>query len=179
MYNGIDLEILSEMETNKQEDLKTISDRTPVLLVFLRHFGCVFCKEALDELSEKRQVIEEKGIQMVFVHMSEYDVADAYFKRYDLEGATHISDPFCNYYAAFGITKGTFSQLYGLRTWIRGFAANRQGHELELAKRLGDSTQMPGIFVLKNGEIKDRFIHKLPSDRPDYDKIIERCASEA
>lgn len=179
MNKEIDLDILSQMMVvNSDDNLYSLSQQKPIMLVFLRHFGCVFCKEALDDLAERKDQIEKKGIALVFVHMSENDIAEKYFEQYNLQGVGHVSDPFCNYYAAFGITKGTFSQLYGLRTWIRGFAAKREGgHELELAKQLGDSTQMPGIFVLKNGAIKDRFIHKLPSDRPDYQKILERCIS--
>lgn len=172
----IDLEIMNAMVTNSNENLMELTNKNPVFLVFLRHFGCVFCKEALHDLAEKKQDFIQRGIRMVFVHMSDEDVANEYFKNYDLEGVSHISDPACNYYSNFGITKGTFSQLYGLRTWIRGFAAKRAGFELEMAKNLGDSTQMPGIFVLRNGRIIDTFIHKKASDRPDYQSLISKVA---
>lgn len=172
--NQIDLEIMNAMVTNSNENLMELTNQSPVFLVFLRHFGCVFCKEALHDLAEKKESFTSKGIKLVFVHMSEYEVANEYFKNYDLEGVSHISDQYCNYYSAFGITKGSFSQLYGLRTWIRGFAAKRAGFELELAKNLGDSTQMPGIFVLRKGKIVDAFIHKRASDKPNYQLLIDK-----
>ncbi len=172
MQQQIDLEILNAMVTNLSENLMQLTRKKSVLLVFLRHFGCVFCKEALHDLADLKETFHKKNVQMVFVHMSDETVADEYFKNYNLEGVSHISDPICNYYTAFGITKGTFSQLYGLRTWIRGFEAKRSGFDLELAKNLGDSTQMPGIFLLNNGKILDHFIHKKTSDRPDYQKLI-------
>ncbi len=179
MAYAVDNELMAQMVTNQEQDLLSLSRNRTVMLVFLRHFGCVFCKEALSDLAERQSVIKNKGIELVFVHMSEKDVAEDYFKRYRLAKSVHISDPFCQYYAAFGIVKGNFSQLYGLRTWIRGFAAKRQGHELELARALGDSTQMPGIFIIKDGTVVDKFIHKHASDRPDYDEIIDRVAAEA
>lgn len=160
------------MVTNTNENLMELTIQKPVFLIFLRHFGCVFCKEALHDLAEKKEEFIKKGIKMVFVHMAEEHIANEYFKNYGLDGVAHISDHSCEYYAAFGITKGTFSQLYGLRTWIRGFNVRRSGHELELAKHLGDSTQMPGIFLLRFGKIMDAFIHKNASDRPDYQKLI-------
>ncbi|MEM1321068.1 MAG: peroxiredoxin-like family protein [Bacteroidota bacterium] len=168
--------ITAGMMTNHGIRLKDLSDQKPVMLVFLRHFGCVFCKEAMADLAEQRNAFETKGVEMVFVHMSKPDLAEQYFKDYKLDGVHHISDPECRYYSAFGILKGRFSQLYGLRTWIRGFSAQRQGHKLEMAKALGDSTQMPGIFLIRNGQVREKFIHKLPSDRPDYGKLIDDCS---
>lgn len=177
MESQIDLEVMNVMVTNTNENLMEMTQKNPVFLMFLRHFGCVFCKEGLHDLAEIKQDFIEKGIRMVFVHMSDEDVADEYFKNYNLEGVAHISDPACQHYSNFGITKGTFSQLYGLRTWIRGFAAKRAGFELEMAKNLGDSTQMPGLFLLKNGKIINKFIHKKASDRPDYQKLIQAAVS--
>ena len=41
--------------------------------------------------------------------------------------------------------------------------------------QIGDSFQMPGIFVLKEGKIVHSYIHKTISDKPDYDTMIEAC----
>ena len=172
----LDPVMLDSVITNTDEKLSDISDEQPVLLVFLRHFGCVFCKEALVDLSQLKDKIKSKGVRLIFVHMSENVVAEQYFTEYKLEGATHISDPEMELYREFGITKGSFTQLYGLQTWLRGFEVNKQGHKLELSKKLGDSTQMPGIFLIHRSEIKERYIHNLPSDRPDYMKLLNCCA---
>ena len=178
MQSQIDLEITNAMVTNSRENLNELSKQQPVFLVFLRHFGCVFCKEALHDLAEQKDNLQSNGIRLVFVHMSDNEVAEEYFIKYGLKGVSHISDPACQYYTAFGITKGTFSQLYGLRTWIRGFGAKKAGFELEMAKNLGDSTQMPGIFVLKDGELVDKFIHKNASERPDYNRLIQSALNK-
>jgi len=172
-------EILEEMAINTGENLGELTERRAILLVFLRHFGCVFCKEALSDLAEQRKSIEAKGTQIVFVHMASDKVAEDYFKRYDLEGISHISDVDQRYYASFGITRGSFSQLYGLRTWTRGYASSKEGHKLELAKHLGDSTQMPGLFLLKDRSIKHSYVHQYASDRPDYEQLISKCEREA
>ncbi|MEM6966882.1 MAG: AhpC/TSA family protein, partial [Bacteroidota bacterium] len=88
----------------------------------------------------------------------------------------HVSDPDCNYYTAFRLTKGSFSQLYGLKTWIRGFSKENKMHRLEKAKHLGDSTQMPGMFIIHKGGIKEYYIHKFAADRPDYIKLLNSCS---
>ena len=170
-----DYSILEKMVTNEGEALNSISNRQPVLLVFLRHFGCIFCREALSDISKRRAEIEEVGTKLVFVHMASNEIAQRYFQRYNLEGTPHIGDPECLFYTAFGLVKGSFTQLFGLSSWIRGFSAGViKGHGV--GPQLGDGFQMPGVFVIQDGEIKESFIHKLASDRPDYFKLVECCA---
>lgn len=174
----IDVEILEQMKTNTGDSVLALSARQPVLLVFLRHFGCTFCREALNDISKRKKYIESTGTQLVFVHMTDNETAERYFNRYNLHDNVHVSDPECAYYAAFGLTKGTFTQLFGLHSWIRGFNSGvMQGHGV--GPLLGDGFQMPGVFVIQEGEIKDAFIHKLASDRPDYDDLIRNCCQVA
>ncbi|MEN9610703.1 MAG: hypothetical protein RLZZ628_1517 [Bacteroidota bacterium] len=168
-------ELLKRMITNRGRNLAEISTESPILLVFLRHFGCQFCRQGLDELSQKYLEFKNNGTALIFVHMAEYKVAEDYFIRFHLEGVEHISDTSCRLYIDFGLMKGTFGQLFGLQTWIRGYNFQKQ-YGNEMGKHLGDSFQMPGIFVIHEQEIKEHFIHKNVSDRPDYEKLISCCA---
>ena len=166
--------LLGEMQTNEGEMLLTLSQNRPVLLVFLRHFGCTFCREALADISKERQYIEDMGIKIVFVHMTDDTIAERYFNRYGLEGTTHISDPEKRFYQGFGLIKGNFNQLFGLQSWIRGFSAGVvSGHGI--GPQLGDGFQMPGVFVIYKGKVEESFIHKLASDRPDYVELAKCC----
>lgn len=170
-----DQEVLQEMMTNEGETIAQLSMGRPVLLVFLRHFGCTFCREALADLAKQRHTIEEQGTALVFVHMSSDTIAERYFNRYGLEGVAHISDPQCQFYSAFGLAKGSFTQLFGLQSWIRGFSAGvLDGHGV--GPQMGDGFQMPGAFVIQDQDIKESFIHKLSSDRPDYVQLAQCCA---
>ena len=168
--------VLSRMVTNEGTSVAELSFGQPVMVVFLRHFGCTFCREALSDLAKQRPHIEaETGIKLVLVHMADRALAERYFQRYDLEGVAHISDPGCEFYTAFGLTKGNFQQLFGLRSWVRGFEAGiLDGHGVG-SRQLGDGFQMPGIFVLFEGEVREAFVHKLASDRPDYSQLAECC----
>ncbi len=166
-------EILDQMITNTGDSLGKTAANAPVLLVFLRHFGCVFCREALSDISKRRKEIESTGTRIVFVHMTDNDIAERYFSRYNLEDAIHISDPDCTFYRAFGLMKGNFNQLFGLHSWIRGFSVMAAGHSA--GPQLGDGFQMPGVFVIQKGEIRESFIHNLSSDRPDYEELLKCC----
>ncbi len=170
----INLAILNEMVTNRGMTLHELSEVQPVLLVFLRHFGCTFCREALADISKERSNIEKMGTKIVFVHMTNAALAERYFTRYEIEDATHICDPEQTSYKAFGLLKGNFNQLFGLQSWIRGFNAGVvSGHGV--GSQLGDGFQMPGVFVIHKGEVIERFIHKMASDRPDYMELAKCC----
>ncbi len=171
----VEPKVLTNMMTNTGKSLMELSSKKSVFLVFLRHFGCVFCKEALADLAERQEGMKNKNIQLVFVHMGVNGIAEKYFENFGIKDPIHISDPERNFYYEFGLRKGTFTQLYGLSTWFRGFGTDTQKYKLELSKHLGDSTQMPGIFLLRNGEIVYDYIHKQASDRPNYDELIACC----
>lgn len=174
---SVENELLLQMVTNEGANLIDLSESKPILLVFLRHFGCTFCREALADISKEREAIEASGSELVFVHMTDNEIAERYFNRYGLEGVQHISDPECIYYTKFGLVKGNFTQLFGLQSWIRGFSAGvAAGHGI--GPQLGDGFQMPGAFVIQDGEVKNSFIHKLASDRVDYLGLVKCCEVE-
>lgn len=168
---------IESTQTSKGRSLKEASSEQPVLLVFLRHFGCIFCREAMKDIGKKRDEWEQKNIKVVLVHMSENEIAEKYFKKYGIPNIEHISNPSCSLYASFGLTKGTASQLFGLKNWIRGFEVTViKGTPLGL-RQIGDGFQMPGVFLISKGEIMDSYIHASASDRPDYESIISCCAA--
>ncbi len=167
---------LKEIHINTGENLHDLSLNKPVMLVFLRHFGCIFCREALHDLALKKPEINSRNIELVFVHLSSNEIAEEYFDDFDLEGVSYISDPDCELYAKFGFVKGKFSQLFGFSTWVRGFETRKKGIQWTM-ERIGDSLQMPGIFLIRNGQLKNSYIHKNVSDKPDYDKLINCTVS--
>jgi len=167
--------IQSKMQLNTGKSLFEFTKSKNVLLIFLRHFGCVFCKEAMKDIAKIKKDIRARGVELVFVHMADNEIAIKYFKDFGLADCPHISDPSKIYYNAFGLRKGSITQLYGLQTWVRGFSAENKGNKLEVSKSLGDATQMPGIFHLFDGKILESYIHKLASEKPDYMQMAECC----
>jgi len=170
----VEPEVMAEMKTNIGKSLLELSQESSVMLVFLRHFGCIFCREALADISRTRKQIEAMGVRVVFVHLSDDDTAFKFFTRFDMPDAVYIGDPECNYYAAFGLAKGNLTQLFGLHSWIRGFQAGVMSGR-GLSTPIGDGFQMPGVFIIQDGIIRDAFIHKLSSDRPDYVNLVQQC----
>lgn len=166
---------LDKMTTNLGKPINGFGE-APIMIVFLRQFNCIFCREALTEIAKERNRIEALGTKIVFVHMSDNQTAEKYFAEYNLPNPIHVSDPEQVFYKAFGLLKGNFQQLFGLQTWVRGFKVGVEKGILP-KKQLGDGLQMPGVFLLHENAIKEHFIHQKISSRPDYFKMIQCCVN--
>jgi peroxiredoxin len=143
----------------------------PVLLVFLRHVGCTFCREALADLSAHRARIEATGTQIILVHMGREETAESILEKYKLADVPRVWDPKLSLYRAFGLEKGTFLELFGPKVWLRGFEAGFLGrHGIGGAE--GDVTQMPGVFLVFHGEVLKSYRHQSAADRPDYIQLV-------
>lgn len=165
------LQFLQQIRTQRGDSLWELSHIRPVLVVFLRHFGCVFCKEAMSELGKLKAKIESQHTQLVLVHLADDETAEAFFSQYGLSDVDYISDPEAKVYQQFGLLKGELSQMVGMRVWLRTFQQGViKGHGLS-THLIGDGFQMPGVFLLYEGVIKEKFIHHTIADKPDYLKL--------
>lgn len=151
--------------------LDELSRLSPVLLVFLRHAGCTFCREALADLAQKRKQIEAAGARLVLVHMGTEEHGSKFFEKYGLQDVQRISDPERTLYRAFGLPRGSLSDLFGPRVWIRGFEAGILGRH-GVGALVGDGFQMPGVFLLYFGEVVRSYRHQSAADRPDYLQLV-------
>lgn len=159
-------------ETIQGNNIGELNVESPLLLVFLRHFGCPFCKESLMKLAENRHDIEVNGIKIVLVYMVEPHIASKYLRQYELNDVFQVSDPEEIMYKSFKLKKGSFTQLFGLKVWGRWI-------ELGVKKKLfntapeGNVSQMPGIFLLHKGKIEKRYVPKSIADSPDYSQFLD------
>lgn len=169
---------LSLYQDQDGTDLLEASRHQPQFLVFLRHFGCTFCREALSDLAAINERLRAAGTRLVLVHMStEYEARDL-FGKYGLDDATAISDPDRVLYRAFALRRGSPTQLLGWSVWKRGWEAGvKQGHGIGWLR--GDAAQMPGAFVVSRGHVVAQFIHETAADRPDYVVMAKEGADHA
>jgi hypothetical protein len=155
-----------------ESSLYDLSFREPLLLIFLRHAGCSFCRETLAALSRKK--IDD--MTTVVVHMGRDKDGSYLREKFKLPWVSFVSDPERSLYRSFGLRRGTFLQLFGPKVLLRGFNA-------AVIKRLGvgviqgDGFQMPGAFVVHKGQViyEERAVSA--SDQPNFEKIL--CAQPA
>jgi hypothetical protein len=149
------------------KSINELSRGQTLLVVFLRHSGCTFCREALADLRNEREKLAAEGVTPLLVHMGDDAAGQAFFESYSLGDVPRISDPACQLYRAYGLGRGRIAQLLGPAVWWRGFkAAILAGHAVGPAG--GDGFQMPGAFLVRDGVIVREYRHKTAADRPDY-----------
>lgn len=165
---------LRDLVSSEGKSLEDLSHEAPQLVVFLRHFGCTFCREALADLAACREQIEQLGCRIALIHMLDDGQAEEFFSSYGLGDVSRISDGEQKMYQMFGLDRGSWRQLFGLKVWFRALTAGLfSGHGLGAVR--GNPFQMPGVFVLHQGRIVTAFQHDSASDRPDYLAMIRQA----
>jgi hypothetical protein len=151
--------------------IATVAAESPALVVFLRSFGCTFCREAMDDVSHRLKEIRETGAGIVFVHPATPEEAAPWLAKYGLSGVTTISDPDLAHYKAFGLGRTSATSMVDPKVWMRGAACalshgfGPQSYEM--------MRQLPGVFVVQGGQILAEFRHKSPAARPDYMALLQ------
>ena len=160
-------QILEHSRTQAGESVAELSESGRVLLVFLRHAGCCFCRETLADIAAARTAIDRRGLRIVLVNMGQAQELNKLLAKYRLSGLDLISDPDQRLYDVFGLRRGTFRQLFGWKVLWRGVIGGVMlRHGIGLAH--ADASQLPGAFLLDSCAIVRRFRHRSVADRPDY-----------
>jgi peroxiredoxin len=165
-------EAIRTFPSHSGQTLAELSAQHPVLVVFLRHAGCAFCREALSDLQKQRSKIEAAGTSIALVHMISNEEAARFFRPYGLDDVPRFSDPDRRLYQAFDLQRGNLWQLIGPSVFWRGMKAFFSGHGAGRIR--GDVAQLPGTFVVHRGQIVQAFRNKTAADRPKYDEMA--CA---
>jgi peroxiredoxin len=159
-------DLIHSYHSQTGEEVSALSHSRPLLLVFLRHFGCTFCREAVGELEKLRPQIEACGTRLSFVHLASEERAKKYFAPHHFEDIPRFSDPEGLLYEELGLYRAKWHQYLNPRSILRLFAAWSRGHFL--GAPAGDIERMPGVFLIHRAKIMKSYRHKLVSDRPDY-----------
>jgi hypothetical protein len=170
------MEAVSEEATRNEVQglLATVTTESGAnLLVFLRHFGCSFCRQAIGRIGELKDELAARGVRPVFVHLGPVAIAKAHFDYYGLNDVERIHDPEAALYQApvFLLARTSkWSHFLVPKVWAGWLGGSIVKHGIG---KLGDAEQMPGVFFLRDGKIAGRFIHKTIADEPDYLGMVE------
>jgi hypothetical protein len=122
---------------------------------------------AVGEISKKRSEIAATGTQLAFVHMGNEEQATKFFTRFGLNDEQRVSDPEQKLYRTFSLQRGSLTQLFGLKVWKREFR-DKVMLTHGMGKIIGDSFQLPGVFLIQHSEILKAFRHESVADKVDY-----------
>lgn len=129
----------------------------PTVLVFLRHFGCIFCREHAAELAKSKAEFDKRGAQVVFVGKGSPEEAREFRADRSLPFEI-VADPDRVAYRAFGLPEGRVSQLAGPAVVGASMRAMKNG--AGVGKAVGNRRQLPGTYVIDQD---GRFLFSKPA----------------
>ena len=121
----------------------------PAVMVWLRHFGCLYCREQAVEMTAAIPDIEAQGASLAFIGNGSPRAA-AWFKKKFVPSATVLTDPDLASYRVIGARSGVFNTL-GPRTWGAGVRALRSGARQSSVR--GHPFQQGGVLVMAPGDV--------------------------
>lgn len=164
--------ILADIQTESSATLLALAQASPVLLVFLRHFGCSFCRKAISDVAVLAPTLRERNARPVFVHLGTPEIAQAHFAYYGIPEVERIHDPDARTYREFGLGREHPARSLINRKVLWGWFIRGDIFRYGIGKIETDGHQMPGVFFLRDGKIIRTFRHSNTSDQPDYLKLI-------
>jgi hypothetical protein len=138
--------------------------------VFLRSFGCTFCREAMADVAAAKPAIHDAGASIAFVHGASAIEAAPWFAKYGLDDVTIVSDPTLAHYKAFGLGRASTAALVAPAVWMRGaVCALSHGFGVQTSEML---RQLPGVLVVHGDRVRAEYRHRTGADRPDYLALV-------
>jgi len=118
----------------------------PLVLVFLRHLGCTFCRQQLANLANDHARFVAAGANVACVAQGTPSVGKAYTILYQLPFPLLLCGDDLSIYRDYGLSRGTRRQLLSPIVLLRGFASVFQGHKQ--TQVVGDGHQLGGAFII-------------------------------
>jgi peroxiredoxin len=141
----------------------------PAVLVLLRHFGCIFCKQQAAQFSAIGDEVEALGARLIFIGSG----GPHYARWFQEDYAPHhevYSDADLRTYRALGARRGWRTSvnprtwLFSLRAFLRGFRQSRT---------MGDRDQQGAVCVVTpDGQMPYSYISDVAGDHPDPSAVL-------
>jgi hypothetical protein len=140
----------------------------PTLLVFLRHFGCPFCKETIAGLRAASER-DASYPPVLFFYQGSPTEGRAFLRRYWPE-VRAIADPEASFYDDLGVGRGGLLQMFHPGVVPALLRARAAGH-LDGTGSGGDPRRMPGLFLVRGAEILWSHRARHQADHPEFARI--------
>ena len=154
----------------------TLWDEHIAVLVLVRHFGCLFCRQQIGQLLPHVSRIRAAGAEVVVVGNGSVEEARAFRDEQRLP-VPLFTDPARDSYCALEMRRGVATVLHP-RVILNSFAAMLQG--FRQTKPAGDPLQQGGVVVMAPNDIERyRYVSKRAGDHPSPSAILRALTPSA
>lgn len=156
--------------------LGSIRSGRVTVFAFVRHFGCLFCRQQMAELLAARDAVFAAGGHMVVIGQGSIEEARVFRDENELPGPL-LTDPSRQAYCAVDLRRGAGTVFRpavfwaALRAWRHGFRQSRTA---------GDPLQQGGVVVVgPDGRERYRYISRWAGDHPRQSSLVAACGAVA
>jgi peroxiredoxin len=156
--------------------LSELWQERPVVLAFVRQFGCVLCRDLVMQLRDNESAFHESGARIVVVGNGQPEAAARFRELFELRFPVLV-DPQRRIYDRLGFQRnlgGSANPVVlfaALRAWIRGARQSRTE---------GDPWQLGGVLIVRpGGEVIYRQASRFAGDHPKIDSLLRALGEGA
>jgi peroxiredoxin len=150
-----------------------LSDRWsggPLVIAFMRHFGCAFCREHLIDLKKSYDEIRRAGGEVVAIFQYGAEATERFCEAREIPYQC-LGDPLREGYARVELGRGGIREYLGWRTFKGWVRAARGG--VYVGRPQGDAAQRPGTFVVdSSGRIVLAHYNEHSTDNAPVDQVV-------
>jgi peroxiredoxin len=139
-------------------------------LIFVRHFGCLLCREQVTQFRPHIQEIREAGGDLVVVGTGGPSFAKAFQKDLGISDVEVYIDSARRAYDLAGFRRDVSGLVHPRAVWnyLRAFFS---GHRYKGMQ--GDALQQGGVLVVAlDGALVFRFVSKVSGDHPEAEQVV-------
>ena len=154
-----------------EQDLSARWRERTLVVVFMRHFGCAFCREHLARLSRAHREIGAAGADVVAIFQYGAGATRSFCESRRVPFDC-VGDPLRAAYDEVSLGRADRGQLLGWKVAKRLVPALRQGRGMGGAQG-GDVAQLPGTFVVgSDGRVAMAHYSESSADNPSVADVL-------
>jgi peroxiredoxin len=150
----------------------------PAVLAFLRHWGCVFCRQHAVELHRAREDLEAAGVQLAAIGHGTVEQAAAFRRAQGVEIQLLVDADRSSYVAA-GAKVATFGELFAPKVVAAGakhtvMSRVKQGNiVVHQGRIIGSAAQLGGVLVIApDGSVRYAHLAQNAADQPPAREVL-------
>lgn len=140
----------------------------PAVIIWLRHFACIFCKQQASDIRREKAAIEALGARLAFIGSGSTRQARGFADEYVPDCAV-FTDPSAYTYRTLGARDSMVGTVTGLV--INGPRAMRRGHfQTRIQRR---TFQSGGVLVaLPENRVAYLYLSRIAGDHPPNAQVL-------
>lgn len=135
-------------EKNESILISSLWKDNPVVLIFIRHFGCISCRSHVDQVWNRREDFKKKGVELAFIGSGDPYLISTFKQDFKLESTPIYTDPSLATFEACGLRHIDTKNL-DVKSMNAISLLEKRGYELKLIKDDGSDTQLGGVVAIK------------------------------